>query len=256
MSSTQAAVAEAEVAGAAGLDRQVRGIVAAVVVLSRLATLAMVALSIVGGAQSHAYTRVPLATIVYVVLAGWSAVLITLVLRRAAVPGAVLVVDVTVAVATMIVLPLAVDNPIFSNVSNSYLEPITVSVAVAVALISGSARGTAAGCTALAVAYIVGQPPLSDGGGDITSLVSTIGWQVGTATCCLVFIQRLRRAVHHVDIATTQVITARERLAAQRAHTEERTRHFREQARLLRSEGVTVKDGRVDKSALSDLEEF
>src|SRR5689334_24951835 len=34
------------------------------------------------------------------------------------------------------------------------------------------------------------------------------------------------------------------------------TRHFREQSRLLRSEGVAVKDGRVDKSALSDLEEF
>ena len=34
------------------------------------------------------------------------------------------------------------------------------------------------------------------------------------------------------------------------------TRHFREQARLLRSEGVAVKDGRVDKSALVDLEEF
>jgi methylated-DNA-protein-cysteine methyltransferase-like protein len=34
------------------------------------------------------------------------------------------------------------------------------------------------------------------------------------------------------------------------------SRHFREQARLLRSEGVTVKDGRVDKSALSDLDEF
>ncbi len=32
------------------------------------------------------------------------------------------------------------------------------------------------------------------------------------------------------------------------------SRHFREQARLLRSEGVAVKDGRVDKSALSDLE--
>ena len=34
------------------------------------------------------------------------------------------------------------------------------------------------------------------------------------------------------------------------------TRHFREQARLLRSEGVAVKDGRVDKAALVDLEEF
>lgn len=232
MSSTRAA---AEVAGAAGLDGQVRGIVAAVVVLSRLATLTMVALSVAGGVQIHAYTRVPLATVVYAVPAGWSAVLITLVLRRAVVPGAVLVADVAVTVAAMVVLPLAVDNPVFTSVSNSYLEPITVSVAVAVALISGSARATAAGCTALAVAYVAGQPLPSDGGADVTSLVSTIGWQVGTATCCLVFIQRLWRAVHHVDVATAQVIAARERLAAQRAHTEERTRHFREQVRRYRA---------------------
>ena len=34
------------------------------------------------------------------------------------------------------------------------------------------------------------------------------------------------------------------------------SRHFREQARLLRSEGVAVKDGRVAKASLSDLEEF
>ena len=34
------------------------------------------------------------------------------------------------------------------------------------------------------------------------------------------------------------------------------SRHFREQARLLRSEGVAVKDGRVAKAALSELEEF
>lgn len=34
------------------------------------------------------------------------------------------------------------------------------------------------------------------------------------------------------------------------------TRHFREQAKLLRSEGVAVKDGRVNKTALVNLEEF
>lgn len=217
------------------LHRQVRGIVAAVLVLSRLATLVMVALSIVGGAQSHAYTRVPLAIIVYGTLVVWSAALITLVLRSAAVPGWVLVTDVTVTVVGMVLLPLAVANPIFSNVSNSYLEPITVSVAVAVALVSGSAGATVAACTVLAVAYIVGQAPISDGGADIASLVSTIGWQVGTAGCCVVFIRRLRRAAEQVDIATTQVIAARERLAAQRAHTEERARHFREQVRRYRA---------------------
>jgi alkylated DNA nucleotide flippase Atl1 len=34
------------------------------------------------------------------------------------------------------------------------------------------------------------------------------------------------------------------------------TRHFREQSKLLRSEGVAVKDGRVAKNALVNLEEF
>jgi methylated-DNA-protein-cysteine methyltransferase-like protein len=34
------------------------------------------------------------------------------------------------------------------------------------------------------------------------------------------------------------------------------SRHFREQARLLRSEGVPVKDGRVARSALMNLDEF
>jgi methylated-DNA-protein-cysteine methyltransferase related protein len=34
------------------------------------------------------------------------------------------------------------------------------------------------------------------------------------------------------------------------------TRHFREQSRLLRSEGVKVTDGRVERSALTPLEEL
>jgi methylated-DNA-protein-cysteine methyltransferase-like protein len=34
------------------------------------------------------------------------------------------------------------------------------------------------------------------------------------------------------------------------------SRHFKEQARLLRSEGVTVKDGKVARSALATLEDF
>jgi methylated-DNA-protein-cysteine methyltransferase-like protein len=34
------------------------------------------------------------------------------------------------------------------------------------------------------------------------------------------------------------------------------SRHHREQARLLRSEGVAVKNGRVPRSAIADLEEI
>jgi hypothetical protein len=223
------------VAGLVSLHRQVRGIAAAVVVFFRLATLAMVVLSIVGAVQIHAYTRVPLAITVYAVLVGWSAVLITLVLRRDTVPSWLLAVDVAVTASGVIVLPLAVSNPLFDTLANPYLEPVTVSVAVALALISASPRHTAAGCTVLAVASVIGQLPLLRGGADIASLVNIIGWQAGAAICCLVFIRRLRRVVHHLAIATRQVITARERLATQRAHTEERARHFREQIRRYRA---------------------
>lgn len=217
------------------LHRQVRGIVAAVVVVSRLVTLAMVALSVVGAVQIHAYTRVPLAVAVYVILFAWSAVLITLVLRRDAVPGWALVVDVAVTAAGLVVLPLSVSNPVFDTLANPYLEPVTVSVAAAVALVSGSPRHTAAGCTTLAVTHVVGQVQVLHSAADIASLANTIGWQVGTAVCCLVFIRRLRRVAYHLAIATQQVITARERLASQRAHTEERTRQFREQIRRYRA---------------------
>ena len=218
-----------------GLHRQVRGIVAASVVFFRLATLGMVALSVVGAVQIHAYTSVPLAASVYAALVGWSTVLITLVLRRDALPGWVLAVDVAVTATGVAVLPLAVSNPLFDTLANPYLEPVTVSVAVALALVSGSPWATAAGCAVLAVANVVGQAQLLDRGADIASMANTIGWQVGAAVCCLVFIRRLRRVVHHLTVATQQVISARERLATQRAHTEERTRHFREQIRRYRA---------------------
>jgi signal transduction histidine kinase len=128
-----------------------------------------------------------------------------------------------------------VSNPVFDTLANPYLEPVTVSVAAAVALVSGSPWRTAAGCATLAVTYVVGQVPVLHSAADIASLVNTIGWQVGTATCCVVFIRRLRRVAFHFAIATHEVITARERLAGQRAHTEERTRQFREQIRRYRA---------------------
>ncbi|MEV4313033.1 ATP-binding protein [Actinocrispum sp. NPDC049592] len=226
---------QADESGVVGLHRQVRGIVAAVVVLARLASLAMVVLSVVGAVQVHAYTEVPLAIAVYGVLAVWSAVLITLVVRRTEVAGWVLVVDVAVTVVVVVALPWAVSNDEFVVLANPYLEPIMVSVAVAVALVSGSAWQTTAGCMALALAFVVGQAPLLNYGADVVSMVSTVGWEVGIGFCCLVFIQRLRRVARQVDVANAQVIAARERVAAQRAHTEERTRHFHEEVRRYRA---------------------
>jgi hypothetical protein len=201
----------------------------------RLATLAMVALTISSAAQIDAYTRVPLATAVYVALFGWSGVLITLVLRRGDVSAGVLVVDVVVVTAGMLLLPQAVSNPVFDTLANPYLEPVTVAVAATVALVSGSLRGTVAACAVLAVAHVSGQLPLLDSAADVVSTISVTGWSAGTALCCVVFIRRLRLVVHDLDVATLQVITDRERVAAQQAHNEERTRHFRLQVRRYRA---------------------
>jgi len=224
-----------DTAGVVDLHRRIRGVVAAVVVLSRLASLTMVALSVIAAAQVHAYTSIGLAVAVYASVGGWSAVLILTVVRRDPIPGWVLVVDVAVTSAGVLALPLAVDNPVFAPLASPYLEPITVGVAVAVALISGSARLTALGCAVLAVTYAVGQAPHVSGASGVVSIVTPIAWQVGTSACCYVFVQRLRQVAVQVDVATARVIADRERVAAARAHTEERARQFREQVRRYRA---------------------
>jgi signal transduction histidine kinase len=218
-----------------GLRQRIRGIVSAVVVLSRLASLAMVVLSVAAGVRLHAYTVVPLAVAVYVTIAVWSAVFIAVVLRRDPVPTWVLPVDVVVTTTAVLALPLAVSDPVFSQVANPYLEPMTVSVAVSVALVSSSAWRTAAGCAVLAVAYLAGQFPVLHDASAVVSAVSTVGWQVAIGGCCYVFVERLGRLAAHVQLATQQLIVERERVAAQRAHTEERAKHFREQVRRYRA---------------------
>jgi signal transduction histidine kinase len=221
---------------AVNLHQQVRRVVAAVVAASRLATLAMVALSVVALAQSHGYTSVPLATVAYVCLGGWSAVFLLLVWHRDPVPGWALGVDVAVAAAGVVAVAWAARTVAFEDlVANADLEPITVAVAAAVALISASAWRTMGCCAALGLAYGLANASAVRGGADVISDVSTVAWQVGTAWCCYVFIRRLRALACLVDTATEQVAVARERVAARRAHNEERLRHFREQVRRYRA---------------------
>jgi len=221
---------------AVDLHHQIRRVVAAVVVASRLATLGMVALSIVALVQAHGYTSVPLAAVTYGCLGGWSAVFLLLVWRRDPVPGWVLSVDVAVAAVGVVAVARAARTVAFEDlVANADLEPITVTVAVAVALISASAWRTTVCCVTLGIAYGLAHASAVRGGADVTSNLSTVGWQVGTAWCCYVFIRRLRGLTHLVDTATARVVAARERVAAHRAHNEERQRHFREQVRRYRA---------------------
>jgi signal transduction histidine kinase len=224
------------VPGAVDLRRRIRGIVAAAAVASRACTLAMVGLATVSSLQTQAYTSVPMAVAVQVLVAGWAALFVALVLRRDHVPRWALTADVAVACCGMVALAWSARTDSFASVvANPDLEPVTVSVAASVALISASTLRTVASCVALGVAYSVAQlPTLGDTAGVLADL-SVAGWQAGTALCCLVFIQRLHQLARAVDTATAEVVTARERLAARRAHDDERMRNFAEQVRRYRA---------------------
>lgn len=222
--------------GAVDLRRRIRGIVAAVVVASRATALAIVGLGAVNSVQARAYTSAWLAALVHVLVAAWAAYFVTLVLRRDPVPGWAMTADVAVTCCGAVGLAWSARTDAFQSVvANPDLEPVTVSVAASVALISASAARTAASCAALGVAYGVAQLPVLGGAVGVVANMSVVGWQSGTALCCLVFIRRLHVLVAAVDTATAEVIAARERLAARRAHDDERMRHFTEQVRRYRA---------------------
>jgi signal transduction histidine kinase len=210
-------------------------IVAAVVVLSRVTVLGMVALSVAPGVQSRAYADAPLAAAVYLAVTGYAALFLALV-ARGAVPAWAMAADVAVASAAMIALPLAAQPEYFTAVGNADFEPVMVTVAVSIALITGSVRSTAAGCAALAAAYATGQAHVAGAMANAaSSIASPIFWQVTTAACCAVFIRRLRAVAGAVDDASRRVLEAREKVAADRAEAEQRQRHFREQVRRHRA---------------------
>jgi len=218
-----------------GLRRQVGRVITALVVASRVATLGMVALSVVALAGSGGYAAVPPAVAVYTMVGGWGFLLMGLVLRRDPRPNWVLVTDVGVTCVGVAALPWAVREDAYAIMSNPDFQPITVSVAVAVALISASARWTLAACGAMGIAYLAGQLTWLHGVSDLVSEVSTVCWQLGAGLCCYVFIHRLHAVVTDVDTATERIARAREQVATQRAQTEERIRGFRQQMRRYRA---------------------
>jgi len=216
------------------LHRRIRAIATGVVLLSRIGTLGMVALSIVALAGAHGYTNRPLAAGTYLAVAAWSAVFLPVVALREPIPARVLAVDVAITAAAVAILPWALTGAAFATVAVPDFEPVSVSAAVGVALATGSARATAAGCLTLAAGYFLAELPGS-AEVDVASVLNVIGWQVVTAACCCMFIQRLRAVADSVDRATAQVIAARERLAARRSQADERVRHFHEQVRRHRA---------------------
>ena len=215
---------------AVDLHQRIRAITTGVVLLSRFGTLGMVGLSIAALARADGYTNKPVAAITYLTVALWSVVFLPVVARRDPIPHVVLAADVAVTSIAVAVLPWTLTDEAFATVAVPDFEPVAVSTAVAVALATASWRATIAGCLALAAAFTVAQFASMDYA-EVASTVNIIGWQVVTAACCCLFIRRLRAVADAVDVATEQVIAARERLAARRS----RIRHFHEQLRRHRA---------------------
>jgi hypothetical protein len=213
---------------AVDLRQRIRAITTGVILLSRVGSLGMVALSIAALARLDGYTDVPLAATIYLVVAAWSAVFLPTIALRAPAPGWLLATDIAVTAAAAALLPWTLHDDAFATVAVPDFEPIGVSAAVTVALATASVKATTAGCLTLAAAFAVAQRSAPDYV-DVASMLNIIGWQVVTAACCCVFIRRLRMLADAVDVATEQVVTARERLAVRRNQAEERVRHFHEQ---------------------------
>src|SRR5215475_3888817 len=117
---------------AVDLHRQIRGVVTAVVSLSRLTGLGMVALSVAALVRGHDYSHPSLALVTYVVVGGWNLAYLPAVARRDPFPRWMLAADVAVTAVAVVVLPWAIRGAVLVTVAVPDFEPLTVTVAVAV----------------------------------------------------------------------------------------------------------------------------
>jgi signal transduction histidine kinase len=217
------------------LHPRVDRVVAGVTVLARFTVLAIVAPSVAAGMQMHAFTDVLLAVAVYTAVAGYGVVLIWLTVRDHTLPLWTMVADVALTAVAVAVLPSAVTEHYLAAAPNPDLEPLMVTVGVTVALVTASVTGTVAAGSALAAGYAIGLGTQISTGAEVTSMVAPILWMASTAGCSCVFVRGLRATADAVQTANQQLMAQREQLAAERADTEARRRHFGEQLRRHRA---------------------
>ena len=209
--------------------------VTVLVISSRLVTVAMVVLGVLAGLQAHAYSHLLPALSLYGLVVAWGMVFIVVVARRHPVPGWALVADTGVLALCASALPWFALPEVFDVLANPDLEPLAVSVAIAVALLSGSGRAVAATCSCLVAAYLIALAPIGFDADTIAGALNVGAWQAGAGWCSWILIRRLEGAVDVVEAATAQVIAAREALAAERAHADERLRQDRDRVRRYRA---------------------
>jgi signal transduction histidine kinase len=212
-----------------------RRVLAGVVVSLQVVAVPPLAVAIATGVRIDAYTVPWLAILTYLVLAGWGAVFVAVVLRRGAVPGWAVVTDVGVVACCVLMISLAVHPTFFIRADNSDLEPAIVVTAVMLGM-NARPRLVAVGCFALAAAHVVAElPAMIAIHSNVASTVGDLCWLAGAAFVSGAISQRLRAADSRTDEATRQVSVLHAQAAEARARGQERLRYLREQIRRYRA---------------------
>jgi signal transduction histidine kinase len=216
-------------------NHDTRRVLAGVVVSLRVVAVPPLAVAIATGVRIDAYTVPWLAVLTYLVLAGWGAVFVAVVLRRGAVPGWAVVTDVAVVACCVLAISPAVHPTFFIRADNSDLEPAIVVTAVMLGM-NARPRLVAAGCLALAAAHVVAElPAMIAIHSNVASTVGDLCWLAGAAFVSAAISQRLLAADSRTDEATRQVAELHAQAAEARARGQERLRYLREQIRRYRA---------------------
>jgi signal transduction histidine kinase len=222
-----------EVPARLDIGREIRRIVAVVVVTLRAATLLMAGFAAVSEFRAGLVASPWAAALIYLGVAVWSLVFAALVVRRDRLPAWPVVADVLVIAVAVAVLPRALRSHGLTAVVNPDLEPLAVAVAVSLGMTGGAPLAVLAGVAIVALAYAVAYPGMGIDGAPMAA-ASALAWQIGAAMCCHLFMRRLRAFSGWVDVATGQLVAAREKVAVERAYADERIRQFRERVRRHR----------------------
>ncbi|HEX3590219.1 MAG TPA: ATP-binding protein [Pseudonocardiaceae bacterium] len=204
-------------------------------VFLRLVAVPPIAVAIASGVRSHAYVTPWLAVLVYVVVLGWSAAFVAIVLRTNQVPRWSVMTDIGVTAAGILLIAAAAHPSFFTNVDGSDLEAPMEVTAVVVAL-NSRLRTIVAACLLLCTAHVVAEiPSMMADHVDIGSTITDVLWVAGASLVAGLISYRLRAADDRADKANREVAELHAQAAEARARSQERVRYLREQIRRYRA---------------------
>lgn len=204
-------------------------------VFLRLVAVPPLVVAIASGIRLGAYTVPWLAVLIYVVIFGWGAVFVLVVLRTGTVADWVVVTDIIVVASCILLISRAVHPSFFSHADGSDLEAAMQTSGVVIAM-NSPVRRTVIGCGTLVAAHVVAELQAMAANHSVIGSTITDGlWVAGAALVAGMISHRLLTADRQADEATREVAELHAQAAEARARSQERVRYLREQIRRYRA---------------------